>query len=90
VTVSAAVSRTVPGSLLGSFTDGFAMSGMNARVWRTATTDATYAVSQGTVRPLTARTTAQHQGIQAVKNVPAFKTPAAQGTKGSSPWRFPV
>jgi hypothetical protein len=86
VTVSAAVSRTVS----TSFTDGFAMSGMNAPVWRTATTDATYAPTQVTVRPLTARTTAQHQGIQAVKNVPAFKAPAAQGTKGSSPWRFPV
>lgn len=89
MTVSAAVSRAVS----TSFTDGFAMSGMNAPVWRTATTDATYAVTvltQVTGRPLTARTTAQHQGIQAVKNVPAFKTPAAQGTKGSSPWRFPV
>ena len=84
--VSAAVSRTVP----TSFTDGFAMPGMNAPVWRTAMTDTTYALKQVTVRPLTARTAAQHQAIHAVKNVPAFKTPAAQGTKGSSPWRFPV
>ena len=86
MTVNAGVTRTAP----TSFTDGFAMSGMNAPVWRTAMTDATYALEQVTVRPLTARATAQHQGIQAVKNVPAFKTPAAQGTKGSSPWRFPV
>jgi hypothetical protein len=89
VTVTAAASR----SFSTSFTDGFAMSGINAPVWRTAMTDATYAgtvLTHGAIRPLTARTTAQHQGIQAVKNVPAFKTPAAQGTKGSSPWRFPV
>lgn len=71
------------------FTDGFAMSGMNLSAWRLAT-DAAYASEHAGVRPLTARTIAQHQAIQAVKNVPAFKTPAAQGTKGSSPWRFPV
>jgi len=89
VTVNAGVTRKSP----TSFTDGFAMSGINAPVWRTAPIGVSYGVtvlSQVTVRPLTARTTAQHQGIQAVKNVPAVKTPAAQGTKGSSPWRFPV
>lgn len=72
------------------FADRFAMSGMNAPVWRPAMTEATYANTQVAVRLLTASTTAQHQAIPAVKNVPAFKTPAAQGTKGSSPWRFPV
>jgi len=86
VTVNAGVTRTAP----TSFTDGFAMSGINAPVWRTAPIGVSYALTEIAVRPLTARTTAQHQGIQAVKNVPAVKTPAAQGTKGSSPWRFPV
>lgn len=86
MTVNAGVTRTAP----TSFTDGFAMSGINAPVWRTAPIGVSYAVTQAAVRPLTARTAAQHQSIQAVKNVPAVKTPAAQGTKGSSPWRFPV
>ena len=86
MTVNAGVTRTAP----TSFTDGFAMSGINAPVWRTAPIGVSYAVAEVAVRPLTARTTAQHQAIQAVKNVPAVKTPAAQGTKGSSPWRFPV
>ena|GEM_PF-4496945 len=70
------------------FAGGFAMSGMNAHVWRPATTDVTYAANtQVAVRPLTAGATAQHEAIPAT---PAFKAPAGQGTKGSSPWRFPV
>jgi hypothetical protein len=71
------------------------MSGMNVRAntaaWRLATTDPNYAAQklsgQFAVRLLTASTTAQHQAIPATQ---AFKTPAAHGTKGSSPWRFPV
>ena len=74
------------------FADRFAMSGTNAPAWRAATTDVTYGANkQVAVRLLTTGTTTQLQAQhQAIPATPAFKTPAGQGTKGSSPWGFPV